>query len=404
MALTDARCKNAKAAEKPQKISDGGGLFLLIQPSGSKLWRMAYRFQRRQKTLAFGSYPTVSLAKARQRRDAAKALLAEGKDPGEERKRQKAAINLSAETTFRSIAEECLEKCRQEGLAPATIAKKAWFVKLVDGDIGGIPIADLTPQDVLTALKRIEARGRYETARRVRAAIGAICRYAVATGRATSDPTYSLKGALITPKPKHHAAITDPKGIGGLLRAIDAYEGMAEIAAALKLLALLFCRPGELRKAEWSEFDLDERLIWTIPAERMKMRIPHRIPLSRQAVAILKDLRRITGHGKLLFPGIRTAQRPISENTLNAALRRMGYGKDEMTSHGFRSMAATRLNEMVRWQPDVIERALAHQEPNAVRRAYTSAVEYWPERVEMMQVWADYLDQLREKTPLLKAA
>jgi integrase len=218
----------------------------------------------------------------------------------------------------------------------------------------------------------------------------------VATGRSEGDPTQALRGALIAPKVKHHAAITEPKAIGEVLRAIDGYRGAPQVEAALKLLSFVFCRPGELRAAEWAEFDLSAA-VWTIPANRMKMKRPHRVPLSRQSLLLLGDLRKITGDGILVLPSVRSRHRCLSENTLNAALRRLGYGNEEMTSHGFRSMAATRLNEMCRWHPDVIERALAHQEPNAVRRAYTSSVEYWPERVEMMQVWADYLDDLKER-------
>ncbi|MGH6924451.1 MAG: tyrosine-type recombinase/integrase [Propylenella sp.] len=396
MALSDTRCRNAKRGAKRQKLSDGGGLFLLVQPSGSRLWRLAYRYDGKQKTLALGSYPVASLAAARKRRDEAKALLAGGIDPGAERKRQKAAAKISAATTFRAVADEWLAKLEREGRAPVTLSKKKWLLSLVDDDLGDRPIAELTAQGVLAAVRRIEARGRHETAQRARATIGAVCRYAVATGRAENDPTQPLRGALISPKVKHHAAITEPRAIGELMRAIDGYRGAPQVEAALKLLPFVFCRPGELRAAEWREFNLDSA-VWTVPAARMKMRRPHRIPLSHQSLAILRKLDHITGDGVLVFPSIRSRQRCLSENTLNAALRRLGYGTDQMTSHGFRSMAATRLNEMCRWHPDVIERALAHQEANAVRRAYTSAVEYWPERVELMQVWADYLDELREK-------
>jgi integrase len=383
-----------KPTHKPQKLSDGGGLFLLVQPNGSKLWRLAYRHDGKQKALACGAYPIVSLAEARRKRDAAKALLAAGKDPSAERRREKLVAKLSASNTFRAIADEWIQKLEREKRAAATLDKKRWLIGLIEPDLGPRPIAEVTAQEVLATLRRIEARGRHETASRARATIGAICRYAVATGRSNTDPTQALRGALTTPKVKHHAAITDPKAIGALLRAIDGYSGAPQVHAALKLLPLVFCRPGELRAAQWPEFDV-EAAVWTIPAVRTKTRRPHRVPLSGQALSILMELRTVTGDGALLFPSVRSAHRCISENTLNASLRRLGYGTDEMTSHGFRSMAATRLNEMCRWHPDVIERALAHQEPNAVRRAYTQAVEYWPERVEMMRVWADYLDRLK---------
>ena len=395
MPLSDARCRDAKPAGRPQKLSDEGGLFLLVQPNGSKLWRLAYRFRGKQKALAFGKYPLVSLAEARTKRTNAKRLLADNIDPGEDRRRLKAASKLSAETTFSGIADEWLTKLRREGRADVTVAKKKWLISLVQRDLGHRPIAEITAPEILAALRRTEARGRHESAGRARSTIGAIFRFAIATGRASHDPTPSLRGALVSPTVKHHAAITDPTGIGALLRAIDTYEGAPQVAAGLRLLPLVFCRPGELRAAEWAEFDL-EAAVWTIPAARTKMRRPHRVPLSTQALSILRDLHKITGDGALVFPSVRSMERCMSENTLNAALRRIGYRQGEMTSHGFRSMAATRLNEMLRWNPDVIERALAHQEPNAIRRAYTSTVEYWPERVELMQVWADYLDGLKE--------
>jgi integrase len=402
MPLSDARCRNAKSGTKPQKIGDGGGLFLLIQPTGSRLWRLAYRHSGKQKTLALGSYPAVSLADARKKRDAAKALLAEGNDPSAERKRQKAIAKISNATTFSAVAEEWIGKLEREGRAEKTVAKKRWLISLVADAIGARSIAQLTPQEVLAALRRIEGRGCHESAGRARATVGAVCRYAVATGRAESDPTQSLRGALISPKVKHRAAITAPRAIGELLRAIDGYRGAPQVEAALKFLPLVFCRPGELRAAEWNEIDFASA-VWTIPAARMKMRRPHRVPLSRQALTVLRELQPITGDWTLVLPSVRSLQRPLSENTLNAALRRLGYGTHEMTSHGFRSMAATRLNEMLRWHPDVIERALAHQEPNAVRRAYTSTVEYWAERVELYQVWADYLDDLKGQ-PFVSAA
>jgi integrase len=272
--------------------------------------------------------------------------------------------------------------------------KLGWLLDFAFAAFGERPIAEITAPEILSVLRRIEARGKYETARRLRSTCGAVFRYAIATARAERDPSADLHGALTAPKVTHRAAIIEPNAIGGLLRAIDGYGGYRVVRAALQLAPLVFVRPGELRRAEWREFDFDAAE-WRIPADKMKMRRPHRVPLSRQALAILQEMRSITGHSRLLFPSVLSATQPISENTLNAALRRLGFGSDEMTAHGFRAMAATRLSEMDRWSPDTIERQLAHQEQNATRRAYTHGAEYWFERVAMMQTWADYLDELR---------
>jgi integrase len=260
--------------------------------------------------------------------------------------------------------------------------------------IGDRPVAKITAPELLAVLQKIEARGTYETARRLRSTCGMVFRYAIATGRAERDPSVDLRGALTTPQVKHRATIIEPTAIGALLRAIEGFDGQPTTLAALRLAPLVFVRPGELRHAEWKEFDFD-RAEWLIPAEKMKMSRPHRVPLARQTLAILKDLKTITGELRWLFPSVGSVMRPISENTVNAALRRMGYAKDEICGHGFRAMAATRLNEMGRWNPDAIERQLAHEEQNATRRAYTQGAEYWFERVAMMQAWADYLDELR---------
>jgi integrase len=390
MPLTDTAIRNARPRSAPTKLSDGGGLYLLIQPHGAKLWRLAYRHAGKQKTLAFGAYPVVSLAEARSRREDAKALLAEGIDPSVRRQLEKQADTIS----FKLVAEELLQKMRREGRAAATLAKTEWLLELAYPSLGARPIAKITALEVLDVLRKIEAREKYETARRLRSTCGVVFRLAIATGRADRDPTFDLRGSLTAPKVKHRATIIEPAGIGALLRAIDGFEGQATTRLALRLASMLFVRPGELRHAEWHEFDLDGA-VWTIPAEKMKMRRPHRVPLARQALAALNDVKAMTGEGRWLFPSVRTVKRPMSENTLNAALRRLGYGPDAMTAHGFRAMAATRLNEMGRWNPDVIERQLAHQEQNDVRRAYTYGVEYWPDRVTMMQVWADYLDGLK---------
>jgi integrase len=392
MPLSDLKCRNARHTNKLQKLSDGGGLQLWVQPSGGRLWRLAYRFDNKQKLLALGTYPAVSLADARQARDQAKHLLAVGIDPSQDRKEQKAESQKGP--TFRTIAEEHVARLAKEGRAEATITKTKWLLDFAYPTLGALPIKNIDASAVLTVLRQVEARERYESARRLRSTIGTVFRYAIATARAQSDPTLALKGALISPKATPRAAITEPKAFGALLRAIDSFDGQPGTRIALKLMALLFPRPGELRAAEWSEFDFDTA-VWSIPAARMKMRRPHRVPLAAQAIAVLKQLREIAENGPLLFPGIRTAERPISDGTLNAALRRLGYGKDEVTAHGFRATASSLLNECGKWHPDAIERQLAHVENDDVRRAYARG-EYWNERVEMMQWWADYLEELRQ--------
>ena len=393
MALTDTMLRGLKPGPKPQKLSDGGGLFLLVTPSGGRLWRLAYRFDGKQKQLAFGSYPEIGLKRAREKRDAAKALLAEGIAPAEQARRDKAVQQAASANTFSLLADEYLAKLEREGRAPATLAKVTWLLSLARPALGERPIAEITPPEVLQVLKKIEATGRLETARKLQTYIGTVFRYAMATLRATSDPTVALKGALSTPVVKNRAAIIDPEELGAFLRAIEGYQGQPSTFYALQLLPYLFVRPGELRRAEWAEFDL-YAAVWVIPAERTKMRRPHRHPLARQPLELLAALQRITGDGRLLFPTARSAQRPISENTLNAAMRRLGYGKDEVTAHGFRATASTLLNESGLWHPDAIERALAHVEQSSVRRAYARG-EHWDERVRMMQWWADELDRLR---------
>jgi integrase len=395
MPLTDVTVRRAKGQVAPYKLTDAGGMYVLVRPDGARYWRMDYRWEGKRRTLALGVYPSVSLSQAREKRDRAKKLLAAGTDPSAQRKFDKVASKIALNHTFRVVSEEWAAKLAREGRSRATLNKINWLLELAYTVIGDQPIASIAPPQLLTALRRVEARGRYETARRLRSTCGQVFRYAIATGRAERDPSADLRGALTAPKVKHRAAVIDPKAIGALLRAIDGYDGQPITLAALKLASLVFVRPGELRRAEWTEFDLDEAE-WRIPGAKMKMGLPHRVPLSRQALAILRDLHPITGGGRYLFPSVRSVARPMSENTLNAALRRLGYSKDEATTHGFRSTAAVRLNEMGRWNADAIERQLAHQEANAVRRAYTHAAEYWDERREMMQAWADQLDQWRK--------
>ena len=395
MSLTEVKIRNAKGRAAPYKLADGGALYLLVRADGARYWRMDYRWQGKRRTLALGVYPVVTLSEARTARDLAKKQLASGVDLSAQRRRDKIASKVASANTFRLVAEEWMAKLKREGRAAATLNKIRWLLGLACPIIGEEPISTITAPTLLNVLQRVETRGHYETARRVRSTCGQVFRYAIATGRAERDPSADLRGALTAPKVKHRSAITDAIGIGAMLRAIDGYDGHPVTLAALRLAPLVFVRPGELRHAEWSEIDF-EQAEWRIPAAKMKMRQPHRVPLSRQALGILLDLLPMSGTGRFVFPSIRSSVRPMSENTLNAALRRLGYSKDEATTHGFRSMAAVRLNEMGRWNADAIERQLAHQEPNAVRRAYTHAAEYWPERREMMQVWADQLEAWRD--------
>lgn len=395
MSLTALAIRNAKPTVKATKLADSGGLFLLVTPTGGKLWKLKYRFLGKEKQLALGGYPMVSLAEARERRDAAKKQLSAGLDPSDTKRQAKHVAKAEAAQTFGIVAKEYIARQKAEGRAAATITKLEWLLQDLAAPLAGRPIAKITAPEALSLLKRIEAKGTLESANRLRSAIGRVFRFAIVTGRASNDPTAPLKGALLAPQVRHHSAITDPDRVGELMRAIDGAEGSRVIRAALRIIALCFPRPGELRHAAWSEIDLDAA-VWTIPAERTKMRRVHRIPLAPQAVAILRELHVITGRGTLVFPGVRRSVVPLSENTLNAALRRLGYEADEMTSHGFRTIASTLLNESGQWSPDAIERALAHQDSNAVRRAYARG-EYWDERVRMAKWWADHLDALRTR-------
>lgn len=404
MPLTDTTVRNAKPEPKPRKLADGSGLYLLIQPSGSKLWRLKYRIAGKEKLLAIGKYPGVTLREARRRRDDARDLLAAGLDPSAAKRAQKLAQHDSVRNSFEALAREWMG---QQG-SKWTASHRAKVARRLEVNVfpwlGRRPVAEITAPELLAVLRRIESRGIIETAHRAQQNCSAVFRYAVATGRAESDPSAALRGALKPARERHHASIKDPSAIGALLRAIDDYGGDHVTRCALKLAPMVFVRPGELRAAEWAEIDT-EAAEWRIAAERMKMRAPHIVPLSRQALAVIAELRPLTGSGRYLFPGLRSPKRPMSENTVNAALRRMGYTKDEMTGHGFRSMASTLLNEMG-WHRDAIERQLAHAERDNVRAAYNYA-EHLPERRRMMQAWADYLDSLRNGgervTPLHRA-
>ncbi|MGH8584662.1 MAG: tyrosine-type recombinase/integrase [Gammaproteobacteria bacterium] len=388
MSLTNTAIRNAKPGEKPAKLFDGGGLYLILTPAASRWWRCDYRYGGKRRTLSMGVYPAVGLRQAREKRDAARKQLAAGIDPGLARKAERSA----AADSFEAVAREWLAK-HAPRWAPGHASKIIGrFERDVFPWLGTRPVGKVTAPELLEVLRRIEARGAIETAHRVHQNCGRVFRYAIATGRAERDPAADLRGALPPVAEKHHAAITDPKAIGALLRAIDGYQGSFVTQCALRLAPLVFVRPGELRAAEWSELDLDAGE-WRIPAERMKMGAIHIVPLSHQAVEALRELHPLTGSGRYVFPSERTRARPMSENTVNAALRRLGYAKDETTGHGFRSMASTLLNEQG-WHRDAIERQLAHGERDAVRAAYCYA-EYLPERRRMMQVWADYLDALK---------
>ena len=396
MALTDIAIRNAKPRPKPYKLADALGLFLLVQPSGGKLWRLKYRVDGREKKLGFGTYPEVSLSDARKSREEAREQLAAGKDPSREKQRDKVRSRIDAGNTFTAIANEYCAKRRRDGekaWASATASRSEYLLSLLNGSIGRLAINEIEPADVLTAIRRIEGKGNLESARRTLQLASSVFRYAVATARLASDPTRDLRGALTAPTVTHYGAITDAKKVGELLRAIDGYTGYGPTKLALQISPHVFVRPGELRHADWSEIDL-EGVLWTIPAAKMKMRKAHVVPLSRQAVVLLREAHAITGPAGYVFPSVRTRTRPMSENTINAGLRRLGYASDEMTGHGFRAMASTLLNESGKWHPDAIERALAHGDTDKVRAAYHRGA-HWKERVEMAQWWSDYLDQLR---------
>jgi integrase len=341
-----------------------------------------------------GSYPDLSLRDARSARDKARSLLANGIDPAQQKRRDKHVARISAANTFGSVARAYIERNRRDGLADATVSKREWFLRLVERSLGHRPISEIAPYEILEAVRPYEAAKNDEKAHRTLQFIGQVFRFAVANQLAPSDPTRDLRGALASRRPKHLAAILDHGKAGELLRAIDGYEGGALTRIALQLSALLFVRPGELRGAEWSEVDLEVG-VWRIPAARMKGRLEHAVPLSRQAIALFRLAQGLTGDGRYVFPSVRSAARPMSENTVNGALRRLGFAGDEMTAHGFRAMASTLLNESGKWSPDAIERALAHKDRDTVRAAYHRGA-HWAERVEMAQWWADHLDSLRE--------
>jgi integrase len=400
--------RNVKPKAKPYKLADEKGLFLLVQPSGGMLWRFKYRIDGRdaagapkrvEKKLGLGIFPEVPLKDARDRRDEARALLAKGIDPAEQKRRDKLAAKAGAANTFSSVAKAYIAKNARDGLADATVRKREWFLSLLEKAIGHRPIAEIAPVEVLEAVRPYEAAKNDEKAHRTLQFVGQVFRFAIANQLAPSDPTRDLRGALASRKPKHHAAILEPKRVGELLRAIDGYEGQPITRIALQLSPYVFVRPGELRRAEWSEIDL-KAAVWRIPASKMKGRQEHAVPLSKQAIALLREAGALSDDGKYVFPSIRTPADPMSENTINAGLRRLGFSGDEMTAHGFRSTASTLLNESGKWSSDAIERALAHKDKDAVRAAYHRGA-HWAERVEMAQWWADHLNTLRTGATIL---
>lgn len=398
MPLTDKQLRSLKPSVKAFRISDARGLYVEISPSGSKLWRYKYRVNGKEKRLALGRYPDVTLSEARAHRDQACLKLREGLDPCLERKREKLAARLSAAATFSQIADEYIQRMADSGRADATLKKARWFKTLVDPAIGDMPIADIDPQMLLAALKKFEARGTYETAKKCRSFISRVYKHAAVTGRASSDPAAMLQGALINPKARHFAAILEPSALGAFLRAVEGYDGSPITKLAMQILPHVFLRPGELRLAVWDEICF-EKNVWQVPLGRMKSRRPHSVPLSSQVIGLLKQLQTLSGLRGYIFPAVHSSRKPMSENTINAAFRRMGFGQDEVTAHGFRATASTLLNECGHWNPDAIERSLAHGLNDSVRAIYHRG-EHWYERVKMMQWWSDHLDELRSRSAI----
>ncbi len=386
--LSDATIRTAKPRQKPYKVADGEGLYLLVNPNGSRWWRFKYRFDGKEKLLSLGVYPDVSAKRARELRQQAREKVANGIDPSQHRQNEKAA----RADTFKAVADEFLEQ-QAKHLAPVTINKSRWLLSQLHPHIGKKPIAKITGPELLAALKKIEARGKHETAHRAKQKAGEVFRFAVPSGRCERDVSIDLRGALAKVVTTNRPALTKPDDVGQLLRAINGFTGQPTTLAALKMMALTAVRPGELRQAHWQEFDLDSGQ-WEIPAERMKMRQAHVVPLSKQAVMILHELHNLTGNGDLVFPAISNAKRPLSENTVNGALRRLGYNtQTEMCAHGFRVVFSTLANTLG-WNSDVIEAQLAHQDTNKVRRIYNRA-DHLSKRKKLMQSWADHLDALR---------
>ncbi len=390
--LSALAVENAKPRDKEYMLADGNGLHVLVMPHGRKLWRLRYRFSGKQNMLSLGAFPDVSLASARAKRDDARKLIAQGINPSDQKRLDKLAAEVAANNTFRAVAEEYLKNLEERGSAEATINKNRWMLLDLASPLAKRPISEITAAEILIILKKYEKAGLRETAKRLRGVIGAVFRLAVATLRASNDPTYALRGAIASPVVSHRAAITDESQLGALMLAVDECTAWPTLKAALKFLTLTMMRPGEVRHMKRNEI-IWPSATWRIPAERMKMRRPHDVPLSRQALTVLRDVWPLTQGDNLVFPSIRSIRRPLSENAFNSLLRRLGYGKDEVCAHGFRSSASTILNERG-YDSRVIEVALAHLDENKVRRAYNRA-QYWPERVKLLRDWADLLDKFK---------
>lgn len=391
--LTDAKCRTAPPTDKPQRLFDGGGLYLEVAPRGGKWWRLKYRLAGKEKRISLGVYPEVTLKEARGRRDEARKQITSGADPSAVKKARRIAAAAAPADSFQEVAREWVTKMEavwSEGHRDVTLERLQNYVFPWHGQHA---VGAITAPELLATLRLIEARGAVESAHRVRQICSKVFAYGIATGRAERNPADELRGALAPVKQTHLAALTDPTAVAKLLRAIDGYAGGLITRCALRISPLVFVRPGELRTAEWGEFDLD-KAEWNIPAAKMKMRVAHLVPLATQAVAILKEVQPLTSRSRYVFPSVRSGERPMSNNTVLAALRTMGYGTDEMTGHGFRAMARTILDEVLGIRPDIIEHQLAHKVKDPLGRAYNRTT-HLPERRKMMQQWADYLEQLK---------
>lgn len=391
MPLTDVAARKAKPTDRPFKMGDSGGLYLLVNPTGSKLWNFKYRFGGKERSLAIGPYPLVSIAEAREKRDAAKRLLLDHQDPSAHKRRAKAEAILATRNTFGLVAEEYLEALEAKRLAPSTMKKHRWLLNDLAASFANRPVRDITAPEVLELLRRIERSGKHETAKKLRADLSRVFKLAMLTLRADTDPTEALRGAIAAPKHVGRSALTSEKELGTFIATLNDFSGWPTLKSALKFQILTLARPGEARGAQRAEFEFD-RKVWRIPAERMKMRRPHEVPLSRQALELIHDVWPYSERGDLVFPSIRSPLQRLSENAFNAAIRRMGYASEEVSAHGFRVTASTILNSRG-YDADVIEAALAHQDENTIRRAYNRAT-YWEQRVVLMQEWADLLDSL----------
>ena len=389
MALTDAKIRALKPKEKAYKVSDFEGLYIQVTSKGTKLWKLKYRFQGKEGKLSLGRYPEISLKEARARKIEARTQLANGLNPATvKREKKDEALGLS-EHTFNKVADQFVYKSEKDGKSESTLKKLKWLLGEARKDFGHLPITEITAPMILKTLRKREATGHYETAHRMRSRIGGVFRFAVASGITDNDPTYALRDALIRPKVTHRAAITSEEGLKELLKAIEDYTGSRQTIIALKLLMHFACRPGEIRQARWAEFDFEQR-VWSVPKERMKMRRPHKVPLPQSTIDLLMELKELTGWGDLLFPAQTSSKKPMSDNTMNQALVRMGFRKDEITPHGLRSTFSTFANESGLWAPDVIEAYCARQDRNATRRAYNRSM-YWDERVKLADWWAELL-------------